>query len=153
MTRTAVTGGWPVGPDRADYGVHIHNWAGAAWADWLFMLGLLGIGLALVAGIGLRLDRGTSGRLAGQPKCVLGTADLKPGSAGRGDPAAVDGFGAFLAGLGNIGRVGGLPFHRLGAHKYDALGIPFPLRDTPSPDPDLTERGREQFRGHGLRAL
>lgn len=28
--------------------------AGAAWADWLFMLGLLGIGLALTLGIGMR---------------------------------------------------------------------------------------------------
>jgi len=28
--------------------------AGAAWADWLFMLGLLGIGLALTFGIGMR---------------------------------------------------------------------------------------------------
>ncbi|RAJ71582.1 thiosulfate dehydrogenase [quinone] large subunit [Streptomyces sp. Amel2xB2] len=32
-----------------------HSWAGAAWADWLFMLGLLGIGAALVAGVALRL--------------------------------------------------------------------------------------------------
>lgn len=29
--------------------------AGAAWADWLFMIGLLGIGLALTLGIGLRI--------------------------------------------------------------------------------------------------
>jgi thiosulfate dehydrogenase [quinone] large subunit len=29
--------------------------AGAAWADWLFMLGLLGIGVALVTGVALRL--------------------------------------------------------------------------------------------------
>jgi thiosulfate dehydrogenase [quinone] large subunit len=32
-----------------------HAWAGAAWADWTFMLGLLGIGLALILGIGLRI--------------------------------------------------------------------------------------------------
>jgi thiosulfate dehydrogenase [quinone] large subunit len=32
-----------------------HSIAGAAWADWLFMLGLLGIGLALTLGIGMRL--------------------------------------------------------------------------------------------------
>jgi thiosulfate dehydrogenase [quinone] large subunit len=31
-----------------------HSWAGDAWADWLFMLGLLGIGVALVAGVALR---------------------------------------------------------------------------------------------------
>jgi thiosulfate dehydrogenase (quinone) large subunit len=29
--------------------------AGAAWADWLFMLGLLSIGLALTLGIGIRV--------------------------------------------------------------------------------------------------
>ncbi|ALV39011.1 DoxX family membrane protein [Streptomyces sp. CdTB01] len=32
-----------------------HDWAGAGWADWLFMLGLLGIGLALMSGVALRL--------------------------------------------------------------------------------------------------
>ncbi|WP_448321291.1 hypothetical protein [Streptomyces sp. CO7] len=30
------------------------GWAGATWADWLFMLGLLGIGLAVTAGVALR---------------------------------------------------------------------------------------------------
>ena len=44
-------GGVAVGPMESTF----HEWAGAAWADWLFMLGLLGIGLALIAGIGLRL--------------------------------------------------------------------------------------------------
>ncbi len=29
--------------------------AGAAWADWLFMIGLLGIGVALLAGIAMRV--------------------------------------------------------------------------------------------------
>ncbi|MER6283147.1 hypothetical protein [Streptomyces sviceus] len=32
-----------------------HSWAGDTWADWLFMLGLLGIGVALIAGAALRL--------------------------------------------------------------------------------------------------
>ncbi len=31
-----------------------HGWAGDAWADWAFMLGLLGIGVALLSGIALR---------------------------------------------------------------------------------------------------
>lgn len=69
------------------------------------------------------------------------------------DPAAVDGLAGFVAGLTNVDRVDVLPFHKLGAAKYDALGIPFPLRDTPVPEPALTERVREQFRAHGLRAL
>jgi thiosulfate dehydrogenase (quinone) large subunit len=40
-----------VGPLEATF----HAIAGAAWADWLFMAGLLGIGIALVFGIGLRI--------------------------------------------------------------------------------------------------
>ena len=40
-----------VGPFESTF----HAWAGAAWADWLFMVGLLAIGLALVLGIGLRI--------------------------------------------------------------------------------------------------
>jgi thiosulfate dehydrogenase [quinone] large subunit len=32
-----------------------HSWAGAGWANWLFMLALLGVGTALVSGIALRL--------------------------------------------------------------------------------------------------
>ena len=39
-----------VGPFESTF----HSWAGAAWADWVFMLGLLGIGIALILGIGLR---------------------------------------------------------------------------------------------------
>ncbi|HEX5203844.1 MAG TPA: hypothetical protein VFW27_28290 [Actinoplanes sp.] len=37
-----------------------HNIAGDAWTNWLFMLGLLGIGLALILGIGLRLAAGAA---------------------------------------------------------------------------------------------
>jgi thiosulfate dehydrogenase [quinone] large subunit len=33
----------------------LHAWAGAAWADWLFMIGLLAIGVALILGVGLRI--------------------------------------------------------------------------------------------------
>ncbi|MFF3201064.1 hypothetical protein [Streptomyces sp. NPDC002962] len=40
-----------VGPMESTF----HSWAGDPWANWLFMLGLLGIGLALVAGVALRL--------------------------------------------------------------------------------------------------
>lgn len=31
------------------------NMAGQGWVDWLFMIGLLGIGLALLLGIGMRI--------------------------------------------------------------------------------------------------
>lgn len=41
----------PTGPFKGFY----HDVAGLAWADWLFMIGLLGIGIALVLGIGVRI--------------------------------------------------------------------------------------------------
>jgi thiosulfate dehydrogenase (quinone) large subunit len=40
-----------VGPFEATF----HSWAGAAWADWLFMAGLAGVGIALLLGVGLRI--------------------------------------------------------------------------------------------------
>ena len=40
-----------VGPLRSTF----HSMAGDAWVNWLFMLGLLGIGVALIAGVALRL--------------------------------------------------------------------------------------------------
>ena len=68
------------------------------------------------------------------------------------DAQAIEGLAAFVAGLGNVEQVDVLPFHKLGAAKYDALGIPFPLADTPVPDADLVERVRGQFRDHGLKS-
>ncbi|MEV0752377.1 hypothetical protein [Streptosporangium sp. NPDC050280] len=35
--------------------------AGQGWVDWLFMLGLLGIGTALIVGVGLRIAAATGG--------------------------------------------------------------------------------------------
>lgn len=40
----------PKGPFEGFY----HDIAGLAWADWLFMIGLAGIGAALILGIGMR---------------------------------------------------------------------------------------------------
>jgi len=40
-----------------------HNIAGTGWANWLFMLGLLGIGGALMLGIGMRIAAATGALL------------------------------------------------------------------------------------------
>jgi thiosulfate dehydrogenase [quinone] large subunit len=40
-----------------------NSFAGAAWADWLFMLGLAGLGVALLAGIGMRVAAVAGGLL------------------------------------------------------------------------------------------
>lgn len=45
-----------VGPFQGTF----HSLAGTAFADWTFMLGLLGIGVALILGIGMRLAAGAA---------------------------------------------------------------------------------------------
>ncbi|MEW2120598.1 pyruvate formate-lyase-activating protein [Streptomyces sp. NPDC005474] len=69
------------------------------------------------------------------------------------DPSAVDALAGFVEGLEAVERVDVLPFHKLGASKYGALGLPFPLKDTPTPEPELVERVRDQFRGQGLKVF
>lgn len=49
---TGFLGHVNVGPFVAMF----HGWAGAAWADWLFMLGLAGIGVAVPLGVALRIS-------------------------------------------------------------------------------------------------
>jgi pyruvate formate lyase activating enzyme len=66
------------------------------------------------------------------------------------DPANVDGIADFVAGLATVERVEVLPFHRLGAHKYAALLLPYPLADTEAPSPELIDRVRGQFHERGL---
>jgi thiosulfate dehydrogenase [quinone] large subunit len=51
-----------------------HSIAGAGWADWLFMLGLLGIGAALILGIGMRFAAVAGGLLL----VMMWTAVLPP---------------------------------------------------------------------------
>lgn len=58
------------GPFQSMY----HQIAGQAWADWLFMLGLAGIGTALILGIAMRLA-GAAGALL---LVLMWTAVLPP---------------------------------------------------------------------------
>lgn len=48
-------GGLHAGPLRGVFA----SWAGAAWADWLFMIGLAAIGVAVMLGVGLRVSAAT----------------------------------------------------------------------------------------------
>ncbi|MEV4714067.1 pyruvate formate-lyase-activating protein [Micromonospora sp. NPDC049374] len=66
------------------------------------------------------------------------------------DPANVAGVADFVATLPTVQRVEVLPFHRLGEHKYRALGLPFPCGDTEPPTPELLDRVRAQFAERGL---
>jgi thiosulfate dehydrogenase [quinone] large subunit len=50
------------------------SFAGHAWADWLFMLGLLGIGTALILGVAIRIAAAAGGLLL----VLMWTAVLPP---------------------------------------------------------------------------
>jgi thiosulfate dehydrogenase [quinone] large subunit len=41
--------------DHGPFAAMFRGWAGATWADWLFMLALAGVGIAVVLGIGMRI--------------------------------------------------------------------------------------------------
>ncbi|MEU6060655.1 pyruvate formate-lyase-activating protein [Streptomyces sp. NPDC047097] len=69
------------------------------------------------------------------------------------DPANIEGVAAFAASLGNVERVDVLPFHTLGAAKWEALGRRFPLRSTRPPTAERTAAVRAVFAGHGLRTV
>ncbi|VEG25878.1 pyruvate formate-lyase-activating protein [Actinomyces howellii] len=49
-----------------------------------------------------------------------------------------------------VSRVEVLPFHQMGADKWDALGLDYRLRDTRPPEPELVEHTRAIFRAHGM---
>ncbi|WP_299537779.1 pyruvate formate-lyase-activating protein [uncultured Streptomyces sp.] len=68
-------------------------------------------------------------------------------------PDNVEGVAAFAGGLGNVSRVDVLPFHKLGASKWEELGMPFALHDTPSPSPEQVAAARARFEAHGLYAV
>ena len=57
---------------------------------------------------------------------------------------------AFLAPYTCVETVELLPFHQLGAHKWEQLAIPYPLKDVPPPAPEAVEEARDIFRSAGL---
>jgi pyruvate formate lyase activating enzyme len=66
------------------------------------------------------------------------------------DPGDLDRLTGIAAELGNVERVDVIPFHKLGAPKYEQLGIPFPLADWPVPSRELVHRVRSKFAEWGL---
>jgi pyruvate formate lyase activating enzyme len=60
----------------------------------------------------------------------------------------------FLASLGPlIQRVDVLPFHQMGAHKWEQLDREYTLTDTPTPTPEQVARAVEIFRSRQLKAV
>jgi len=65
-------------------------------------------------------------------------------------PATVGSVARIVADLPTVERVEVLPFHRMATGKYAALGLPFPLADTPPPTAEQVETARAVFRDRGL---
>ncbi|ONH35032.1 DoxX family membrane protein [Protofrankia sp. BMG5.30] len=78
--------------------------AGAAWADWLFMIGLAGIGIALILGIGMRLAAGAGALML----ILMYTAVLPPANNPLMDEHLVYAMVLGLLAFSHAGRVCGL---------------------------------------------
>ncbi len=89
-------------------------------------------------------------RLAAMGKPVWVRFVLVPGL--TDDPANIDGVARFVAPMKNVEWVGVLPFHQLGAFKWKALGLDYPLANTPPASAELVARAVNQFRDAGCNA-
>lgn len=75
---------------------------------------------------------------------------LVPGFTDLPDEAAC--IAEFAAGLGNVERVDVLPFHQMGAFKWQQLKMDYALVNLEPPSEKSVERVREQFKAAGLKA-
>lgn len=89
-------------------------------------------------------------RLAAMGKPVWVRYVLVPGLTDA--PDNIEGVARFLAPMKNVEWVEVLPFHQLGAFKWQALGLDYPLADTPAAPQALVDRALEQFRAAGCKA-
>ena len=64
----------------------------------------------------------------------------------------VEKLAEFVATLPNVERVEILPFHQMGAYKWQQMGLRYELADKKAPSDDLVERVKKQFESHGLLA-
>ncbi len=103
-----------------------------------------------LTGVPLRPTLEFAERLAGMNKRIWLRYVLVPNL--TDDAAEIDGLAEFVAGLGVVDRVDVLPFHKMGEHKWKALGRKYMLTDTEPPSRELVERVRGQFQARGLRA-
>ncbi|HEX6735096.1 MAG TPA: pyruvate formate-lyase-activating protein [Azonexus sp.] len=89
-------------------------------------------------------------RLAAMGKPVWVRYVLVPGL--TDDPDNIDGLARYLAPMANVEWVEVLPFHQLGAFKWQALGLAYSLADTPTASPELVSRVIGQFQDVGCHA-
>lgn len=64
--------------------------------------------------------------------------------------ANIDGVAGFVATLKNVEAIEVLPFHQMGAYKWEQLGLEYLLKDTPPASPELVEKAIAIFQRYGL---
>lgn len=69
---------------------------------------------------------------------------LVPGLSDAGDD--LHALGRHFAGFRQVERVELLPYHRLGVHKYEAMGLDYQLKDTPENTPEQLARAEAVLR-------
>jgi pyruvate formate lyase activating enzyme len=69
------------------------------------------------------------------------------------DPAEMERVASFGASLGVVERAEILPFHQMGAYKWEKLGLDYKLADAEPPSTDATSLAREIFARSGLNAV
>lgn len=66
------------------------------------------------------------------------------------DPRNIEGLAAFVASLTNVERVEVVPFHQMGARKWQELRLPYKLVGTQPPTAEEVARAKAVFEAHGL---
>lgn len=87
-------------------------------------------------------------RLAAAGKPVWVRFVLVPGLTDA--PDNVEAVAQLVSQWPNVERVEVLPFHNMGADKWQELGLDYQLADTETPSKELVEATRARFRAHGL---
>lgn len=68
-------------------------------------------------------------------------------------PENIRAIAEFVRPLSQVSRIEILPFHKIGEFKYERSGLPYQLKDTPSPTLEQIETARALFAEQGLKAL
>ncbi|AWK89667.1 pyruvate formate-lyase-activating protein [Azospirillum thermophilum] len=101
-----------------------------------------------ITGVPLRPTLEFAERLSQMGKAIWLRYVLVPGLSD--DLAEIAELAEFAAGLGVVERVDVLPFHKMGEHKWRALGQRYKLANTQPPSDELTGQVRDLFRARGL---
>lgn len=101
-----------------------------------------------VTGVALQPTLDFARRLAALGKAMWIRYVLVPGL--TDDMASIAGLADFVTTLSTVERVEVLPFHKMGEFKWQAMGRPYALADTPTPTPEQVESVRGIFRSRRL---